>query len=87
MAKKEKLNEENLDTGAEGAEGTEQKVDLEVAIRAAFDAGRRGSRGMGGRTMSNLCKAGRKLFKADEYAPLGSQISKYQKVASNLKVV
>lgn len=38
MAKKEKLNEENLDTGAEGAEGTEQKVDLEVAIRAAFDA-------------------------------------------------
>ena len=38
MAKKENMNEENLDTGAEGAEGTEQKVDLEVAIRAAFDA-------------------------------------------------
>lgn len=35
---KENLNKENLDTGAEGAEGTEQKVDLEVAIRAAFDA-------------------------------------------------
>ena len=34
--------------------------------------------------MSNLCKAGRKLFKADEYAPLGSQISKYQKVAEEL---
>ena len=27
---KENLNEENLDTGAEGAEGTEQKVDLEA---------------------------------------------------------
>ena len=38
MAKKEKLNEESMDTGAEGAEGTEKKVDLEVAIRAAFDA-------------------------------------------------
>lgn len=38
MAKKEKLNEENLDTGAEGAKGTEQKVDLEAMIRAAFDA-------------------------------------------------
>ena len=35
---KENLNEENLDTGAEGAEGTKQKVDLESAIRAAFDA-------------------------------------------------
>ena len=38
MAKKENRNKENLDTGAEGAVGTEQKVDLEVAIRAAFDA-------------------------------------------------
>ena len=38
MANKENLNEENLNTGAEGAEGTEQKVDLESAIRAAFDA-------------------------------------------------
>ena len=37
MAKKEKLNEETVDETA-GAEGTEQKVDLEVAIRAAFDA-------------------------------------------------
>ena len=33
MAKKENLNEETA-----GTEGTEQKVDLEVAIRAAFDA-------------------------------------------------
>ena len=39
MAKKETLNEENLNTkGQEGSENTEQKVDLEVAIRAAFDA-------------------------------------------------
>ena len=37
MAKKEKLNEETVNETA-GAEGTEQKVDLEVAIRAAFDA-------------------------------------------------
>ena len=37
MANKEKLNEENVNGNA-GAEGTEQKVDLEVAIRAAFDA-------------------------------------------------
>ena len=37
MAKKEKLNEENVNGNA-GSEGTEQKVDLEVAIRAAFDA-------------------------------------------------
>ena len=34
---KEKLNEETVNETA-GAEGTEQKVDLEVAIRAAFDA-------------------------------------------------
>ena len=33
---KEKLNEENLNEAA--GENTEQKVDLEVAIRAAFDA-------------------------------------------------
>lgn len=38
MPKKENLNEEKLDTGAEGAEGAEQKVDLEALIRAAFDA-------------------------------------------------
>ena len=37
MSKKEKLNEETVNETA-GAEGTEQKVDLEVAIRAAFDA-------------------------------------------------
>ena len=37
MAKKEKLNEETVNETA-GSEGTEQKVDLEVAIRAAFDA-------------------------------------------------
>lgn len=37
MAKKENLNEETVNETA-GAEGTEQKVDLEVAIRAAFDA-------------------------------------------------
>lgn len=37
MAKKEKLNEETVNETA-GAEGTEQKVDLEVAIRAAFDS-------------------------------------------------
>ena len=37
MAKKEKLNKETVNETA-GAEGTEQKVDLEVAIRAAFDA-------------------------------------------------
>lgn len=36
MAKKETLNEENLNEAA--GENTEQKVDLEVAIRAAFDA-------------------------------------------------
>lgn len=34
---KEKLNEETVNETA-GDEGTEQKVDLEVAIRAAFDA-------------------------------------------------
>lgn len=34
---KEKMNEETVNETA-GAEGTEQKVDLEVAIRAAFDA-------------------------------------------------
>lgn len=38
MAKKENLNKENLNTGAEGAEGTEQKVDLEELIRDAFNA-------------------------------------------------
>lgn len=37
MAKKENLNEETVNETA-GAEGTEQKVDLEVAIRAAFNA-------------------------------------------------
>lgn len=37
MAKKEKLNEETVNETA-GSEGTEQKVDLEVVIRAAFDA-------------------------------------------------
>lgn len=37
MANKEKLNEENVNGNA-GAEGTEQKVDLEAMIRAAFDA-------------------------------------------------
>ena len=34
---KEKLNEETVNETA-GSEGTEQKVDLEVAIRAAFDS-------------------------------------------------